>query len=103
MHASPTFLILIKDNRLIVTILIHFQKTGHVRAPVAVVGRRPDGDQILLFEPLDVAFLSELVGSGDQLEAVVVVELGDDFVSEEPAGASVARGPVFDFLGVGPH
>lgn len=43
------------------------------------------------------------MGTGDQFEAVVPVELVDNFVAEEPACASAAVSPGVDLLGIGPH
>ncbi len=43
------------------------------------------------------------MGSGDQFEAVVSVELVDDLVAKEPACASAAVGPCVDLFGIGPH
>jgi len=39
----------------------------HVTAAVAVVGRRPDGDDFLRLEVVFVAFIDQLVGAGDEL------------------------------------
>lgn len=47
-----------------------------VAAAVAVVGGGPHGDDVFVFEVVLVAFVDELVGAGDELEAVDVVELG---------------------------
>jgi len=46
-----------------------------VAAAVAVVGRGPDGDNFLGLEVVLVAFVDELVGAGDELKVVDVVEL----------------------------
>jgi hypothetical protein len=53
---------------------IHYRRD--VSAAVAVIWRRPDGDDILVFEVVLVAFVDELMGAGDELEAIYVVELG---------------------------
>jgi hypothetical protein len=47
--------------------------------------------------------LGQLVGTGDQSEAVVPVELVNDFVPEEPACASAPVGPSVDLLWIRPH
>ena len=43
------------------------------------------------------------MGAGDQSEAVVPVELVDDFVPEEPTCASAAVSPGVNLLRIGPH
>lgn len=43
------------------------------------------------------------MGTGDQSEAVVPVELVNDFVPEEPACASAPVGPSVDLLWIRPH
>ena len=50
-----------------------------------------------------VALVDELMCPGDQLQPVDVVELGGDFVAEQPAGAAGADGPGFHLLRVAPH
>lgn len=47
---------------------------GDVAAAVAVVGRRPDGHQLLVEHEL-VTFVDQLVGAADQLQVVDVNEL----------------------------
>jgi hypothetical protein len=39
----------------------------HIAAAVAVVGRRPDGDDFLRLEVVFVAFVDQLMGAGNEL------------------------------------
>lgn len=48
---------------------------GHIATAVAVVGRGPDGDDLLRLEVVLVALVDELVRAGDELQVVDVVEL----------------------------
>ena len=49
-----------------------------------------------------IALIDKLVSTGDQLEAVHVVEFGSDFVAEQPASAAGGDGPGADILRVAP-
>lgn len=73
---------------------------GQVTAPVAVIGRTPHGYNILVVEMIFVAFVDQLVCSGDQREIVDMTELVCDSVSEEPSWISLAllvpRDPMLD-------
>ena len=55
-------------------VLAHGQYRRHVPASVAIVGRGPDGDELVV-EHVLVAFLHELMCTGDEPERVDVVEL----------------------------
>lgn len=55
--------------------IVERQDGRNVPAPVAVVGRRPDRDQVLVGEHVLVALLDQLVGPADELEPVDVAEL----------------------------
>lgn len=50
---------------------------GDIAAAVAVVWSRPDSDHVLVFEVVLVAFVDKLMSSGNELQAVDVVELYD--------------------------
>lgn len=64
--------------------LIQFQDRCCVVAPVAVIRRRPYCHQLLV-EHLLVALHYQLVGSADQANLIVMVELLDDVPTEEVA------------------
>lgn len=66
-----------KDLKFWLEVLAQIHNGGDVSAAVAVVWRGPDGDDVFVFEVVFVAFVDELVGAGDELEAVYVVELLD--------------------------
>jgi hypothetical protein len=63
-------------------VFVELEDGGDVSASVAVVGRRPNGDQNVIWEPVLVSFLNQLMGSGDQLEAVNSIELLGNLRSE---------------------
>lgn len=69
-------------------LIAHLEHARHVPAPVAVVGRAPDGAQPVVVQDL-VALLAELVGAEDVGHPVDVEELLDDLRAERvacPAG-----------------
>ena len=84
-------------------LLCHLHDGGHVVAPVAVVGGRPDRHQVPRVEPELEPFLHQLMRPGDQLQPVYVVEVPHHLCPEDPPGPPVVGGPRLDVLGVGPH
>ena len=56
-------------------VLAQVHDTGHITTAVTIIWCRPDSDNVLVFEMVFVAFVDELMGTGDELEAVDVVEL----------------------------
>lgn len=82
----------------------------HRTIPVAIVGGRPDDDEVVI-EHVLVAFLHELMRTANQLQAVEVVELEKDMetyflghrLPKETAGSSGIDGPSVDFFRVGPQ
>mmetsp|Transcript_39431 Transcript_39431/g.127608 ORF Transcript_39431/g.127608 Transcript_39431/m.127608 type:complete len:282 (-) Transcript_39431:86-931(-) len=76
---------------------------GDVAAAVAVVWRRPDGDEQLAKEVL-VPLHRQLVRAGDELEVVCVQELVGDVGTKDVAGAARGDAPALDVVvRVGPH
>ena len=49
-----------------------------ISASVAVVGGRPDCNQVLVFEPVFESIHHQLMGSSNQLNIIDVVELSGD-------------------------
>ena len=93
---------------------------GDVAAAVAVVGSTPDGDDGFVFkvplyaalalaEPIQnrslaylIAFINELMSTGNKLEAVDVVELCSDLVAEQPSSTTWRYSPSSNVLRVAP-
>ena len=50
-----------------------------------------------------VAFIDELMGTSDELEAVDVVEFRGDLVAKQPPGPSRRYGPSSDVFGITPY
>lgn len=65
---------------------------GARRPPVAVVGRRPDGEHRLVEVPL-VALHDQLVGAADHVDVVGGVELGHHIAAEQVAGPPRTHAP----------
>mmetsp|Transcript_2693 Transcript_2693/g.4548 ORF Transcript_2693/g.4548 Transcript_2693/m.4548 type:complete len:300 (-) Transcript_2693:74-973(-) len=93
----------VEDVERLVQLLVHVEDGGDVSASVAVVGRGPDGNQVLVSEPVLETVHDQLMGSGDQVDVVDVVEFLSDLRAKEPACASGGHGPGLDVLRVGPH
>lgn len=66
-------------------ILLHLTYRRQIPASVAVVRSTPYRCDVLVLEVVFVAFVDELVGSGDEGEVVYVAEFVRYFVAEEPA------------------
>lgn len=90
------------DGAAVAAVLADLHDRGDVAAAVAVVWRRPYGDNALL-EHLLVALHDELVGARDHGQVVPVVELADDAGAEEEAGTARGEAPTFDIIWVGPE
>lgn len=84
-------------------LIIHIQNGSHISASVAVVGGRPNGNQVLVSEPVLEAVHNKLMGPGDQGNVIDVVELGGDLGAKEPSGASWGHSPGFNVLRIRPH
>jgi hypothetical protein len=65
-----------EDLKLWLEVLAQVHNGSNVSAAVAVVGRRPDGNDILVLEVIFVAFIDQLMGACNELQAVDMVELG---------------------------
>jgi len=65
-----------EDLELWLQVLAQVHNGRNVSAAVAVVGRRPDSDDILVFEMVLVALIDQLMSTGDKLQAIDVIELG---------------------------
>jgi len=70
--------------------------------PIAVVGRRPHGDERLV-EHVLVALHHELMRSCDERNVVGAVELVDDVAAKQEASATRAQAPAVDLLGIRPQ
>jgi hypothetical protein len=78
----------VEDVELAIQVLIDLQNTGVVTASVAVVDCGPNCNKILLREPVLVPFHHQLMGAGNQVEAIQVVELSRNFAAKQPTSAT---------------
>mmetsp|Transcript_7641 Transcript_7641/g.22879 ORF Transcript_7641/g.22879 Transcript_7641/m.22879 type:complete len:248 (-) Transcript_7641:431-1174(-) len=92
---------LLEDLELAVQLFVQLQNAGHVATPVAVVGRAPHRDQLLVEHPL-VALHHQLVRPCDEVQAVDVVELLADVAAEEVPRPPRAQPPSYHLLRVRP-
>ena len=63
-----------EDVKRLVKLFVDVEDGGHVSASVAVVGGRPNGYEVLVSEPILEAVHNQLMGPGDQVDVVDVVE-----------------------------
>jgi hypothetical protein len=56
-----------ENLKLWLEVLAQIHNGSNVSAAVAVVGCRPDGDNILVLEMIFVAFVDQLMSAGDEL------------------------------------
>lgn len=84
------------------TVVAELHNGCNVAAAVAVIGRRPDGDDGVVEHFLE-AFHNELVSTRDHRKVVAVVENFDNIGAEEKACASRRETPAVDLVGIGPQ
>lgn len=87
----------------LVELLVDVQDGSDVTASVAVVGGRPDCDEVLVLEPVLEAVHHQLMRSGNQSDIVDVIEFSGNFRAEQPSSSSWGHCPGFDVFRVGPH
>lgn len=87
----------------LVELLVDVQDGSDVTASVAVVGGRPDSDEVLVLEPVLEAVHHQLMRSGNQSDVVDVIEFSGNFGAEQPSSSSWGHSPGLDVLWVGPH
>lgn len=66
-----------KDGEFRIHVLGQIHNGRHVAAAVAIIGRRPDGHNVLGLEVIFEAFIDQLMGASDEGQAVDMVKLGD--------------------------
>ena len=82
---------------------IKMQNRGQITAAIAVIGTRPDCNQVLVQKPVFVTFLNQLVRSADEFQAIDLVEHVDHFSAVNPAGSSGVHLPIGNIPWVRPH
>lgn len=68
-------------------------KYNRISVPIAVVGCRPDGDNLVVEHPL-VALHNKLVGTADVVDVVSVIKRGDDIAPKEVASPTWTQPPL---------
>jgi hypothetical protein len=86
-----------------IKLLIDVQDGSNVTASVAVVRSRPDGNEVLVFEPVLEAIHDKLMRSCDQGNVIDVIEFSCHFRAKQPTSSSRRHGPGLDVLWVRPH
>lgn len=107
-------------GKLWVQVLSEVHDGGDVAAAVAVIGSAPDRDDGLVFEvPLYasfsfsrtysgralvylVAFIDELMSTGDKLETVDVIEFCSDLIAKQPPSPTRRYSPCPNFFRIAP-
>lgn len=86
---------LVESTVLLIQSIVQLQNTGDITTPVAVVGGRPDSDNLLVEHELE-SFEDKLVRSSNQVQPIRVGK-GVDYVSpEEPACSTRRHAPSID-------
>lgn len=85
-----------------IEVLVQFQYRRHVATSVAVIGSAPHGNEGVV-EHRPVALHHELVGAGDEVQVVPLVEHGHDVAAEQIPGPARRQAPPVDLLRVGPE
>jgi len=93
----------VEDLEVVLDLLVDKHDRSDISAAVAIIGGRPDRDQVRVLEPEFEAVHHKLMGTSDQAQAVNVIELGGDFRAEQPSSSSRADRPGVDVIRVGPH
>lgn len=86
----------------VLQVLVNFHDGCLVAAPVAVIGRTKDGHHVLLVAPV-VPFHDKLVGTRNEGQAVVVIELLGNVLAESISGATWTNTPSTTVIGVRPQ
>lgn len=93
----------LKDNKLLLMILIEIENRSHIAAPITIIRGRPNRDEAFV-KVLLVAFHDELMRPENAVDVVFVIEFFDDVFAEQKASASWRDFPVDDcVVWVGPH
>ena len=89
----------------VLEVLVDLEHGRNVATSVAIVGRRPDGDQVLVLEPELVALHDELMGASNEADAINVIEFRGDLSAEQPSGTARGNRPGLagQVLRVRPH
>mmetsp|Transcript_10748 Transcript_10748/g.29644 ORF Transcript_10748/g.29644 Transcript_10748/m.29644 type:complete len:324 (-) Transcript_10748:259-1230(-) len=83
-------------------IFLHFQNGRLIAATVTVIGSGKYRHEFLIVIPL-VAFHHELMGAGNQTQAVAFVELGRNVGAKGKAGAAGGNAPPFEIVRIAPE
>jgi hypothetical protein len=93
----------VEDLEVVLNLLVDKHDRSDISTAIAIIRCRPDSDEVRVLEPEFEAVHDQLMGTGDQAQAVDVVKLGSDLGAEQPSSASGGDRPRVDIIGVGPH
>jgi hypothetical protein len=93
----------VENFKVVLHLLVNKHNGRNVSTAVAVVGRRPDSDQVGVLEPEFKAIHHQLMSSGNQVQVVNVIELRRDFRAEKPPSTAGRNSPGVDIVRVRPH
>jgi hypothetical protein len=86
-----------------IQLVVERENRRDVATAIAVVGRRPNSDEILVGKHVFVALLHQLMRAADELESVDLNELVGNLPAKQPAGAARRHLPRLNLLRIGPH
>ena len=91
----------VEDLQGVLQVLINLHDRGLVAAAVTVIGSREYRDDISVLTPV-VTFHDQLMGSGNQSKAIVMVESLADVLAEGVTSTSGTDSPTASVIGITP-
>jgi len=78
----------IENGEISVQMLVKLHDSSDITTTIAVVRSTPNSDHILLFEPIDITLLDQLMSSTDKFKSIMMIELFGNLRSIEPTCSS---------------
>lgn len=109
-----------EDGKLWIEIFSDIHNGGHITAAIAVIGRRPDGNNRLLLEMILhgvrirftfmsrtvlsylITLIDKLMSTSNKFKSINLVKLGCYFVSKQPSSPTRRNGPGFHIFRITP-
>ena len=93
----------LEDLEILLAVLFHLHYRSHVAASIAVVRSTPYSHKVLILEPVNVAFLHQLMSTSDQLQPIDMAEVVSNLRAEDPPSPSCIDRPILNIFRIRPH
>jgi hypothetical protein len=93
----------VEDLEVVLDLFINLHDRGDVTASVAVVRSRPDGDEVRILKPEFKSVHDQLMGTGNHIQSVNVVEFRGNLRAEKPSSTTRRNSPGVNIIRVRPH